>query len=223
MEKVLGIFLQTNKPIRPIGFWKPENKAAVIFDTVGLREHPAIISKMLEWKAAQANTQMEKAQNNVEWQVGFNNMSVTGWHATGSQANEKFYDLGNRFWSGFVGLNIPIFTKGLKARVESAGVQEKIAEKMVATEWQQLNIQYTQAITEWQGLSERLRQYQREIKPKVDLLLETAQRRYASGGIDYLEWNLALQQAIQAGLQEIELQKLIEDKVIDLQYFNANK
>jgi cobalt-zinc-cadmium resistance protein CzcA len=170
----------------------------------------------------QANTQMEKAQNNAEWQVGFNNMSVTGWHASSSQSDEKFYDLGNRFWSGFVGLSIPIFAKGLRAKVDAAGVQEKIAGKMVESEWQQLKMQYMQTVTEWQGVKEQLKKYRADIKPKVDLMLETAQRRYTAGSIDYIEWNLALQQAIQAGLQEIDLLRKIEEKVIDIQYLNNN-
>ena len=222
LEQKLGIMLQRDVPVEPVSNWDSYISYAILSDTAVLMKHPAFSSRMLEWKAMQANTQMEKAQNNAEWQFGFNNMSVTGWHATSNTSAEKFYDLGNRFWSGFVGLSIPIFSKGLHARVAAAGLQEKVAEKMVASEWQQLKLQYAQTVTEWQGFHEQLRQFRHEIKPKVDLLVETAQRRYAAGNIDYLEWNFALQQAIQSGLQEVELMRRICEKVIEIQYYNNN-
>lgn len=220
LEQRLGILLNKGSAVYPVSYWKTQESAIAITDTLALRDHPVMAARLLEWKAMQANTKVEKAQNNAEWQIGLNNLSVTGWHARNAAANEKFYDIGNRLWSGFIGVNIPIFSRGLQARVAAAGVQEKMAENMVASEWQQLKIQYTQTVTEWQGLKERLKQFRTEIKPRVEQVLETAQRRFTTGGIDYLEWNLALQQSVQAGLEEISLLKIIEEKVIDIQYFN---
>ncbi len=220
LENTLGIMLQKSVPITPVTNWKSQISVFNFTDTALLMGHPLIVIKHQELKAAQANTLAEKALNNLEWQVGLNNISVTGWQLNKDQTVETFYDMGNRFWSGMVGVSIPIFNKGGRARVEAAGVQEKIANKMIESEWQQLKMQYVQSLTQWQGLQQQLKTYEQETLPRTNVLIETAQRRFNAGSINYLEWNLAIQQAIQARVQYVQLKRDFEVKTIDLQYFN---
>lgn len=222
LRRRLAIMIQKSDEVIPVYNWKSNNYVPVLLDSSAMSNHPTVQLKQEELKVAQMNTMVERALNNAAWQVGVNTISVTGWQTSKDGLSESFFNVGNRFLSGLVGVEIPIFTKGQRARVAAAGVQEKVAGKMVESEMQMLRSAYTQALVDWQGMQEQLRHLERETLPRVALMLDMAQRRLLSGSINYLEWNLAIQQSVQAELQAIDLKKRIEEKIIDLQYFNVN-
>lgn len=220
LEATLGIMLQQKAPVVPITNWEPSNYEPNFDDSSLLAGHPLMEARNKEFRAAKAFTLTEKAQNNLEWQVGINNISVTGWQTSKDQLSETYYGIGNRFWSGMVGASIPIFNKAGRSRVAAAGIQEKMAGKMIEAEWQQLRLQYAQAISKWKALQQQIKAYEQTTLPLSEALIETAQRRFKAGSIHYLEWGLAIQQAMQARLQYVQLRREFESKVIDLQYFN---
>jgi outer membrane protein TolC len=115
-----------------------------------------------------------------------------------------------------------LFNKGGKARVAAAGIQEKYSTAMQDYEVQQLKLAYSQSLTEWQGLFAQLKHYENSVLPGLNTVLETALRRYQTGGINYLEWSMTTRQALQTELSYIDVRRQLEDKIIDLQYFNEN-
>ena len=220
LRKRLAILLKSEQRVEPVNYWYSNIYSPLIGDTDVLARHPVVQWRLQEQKAAQMNTLAEKAMNNVEWVVGFNSISVTGWQTSKDGLTDSYYDIGDRFFSGTVGVHIPIFNRGRRARVEAAGLQERMAGTMVDSELRQLRVAYGQTLAEWQGLQEQIKYMERETLPRVDMVLETTKRRLAAGSINILEWNVAIKQVIQARFDHIELRRRVEDKIIDLQYFN---
>jgi cobalt-zinc-cadmium resistance protein CzcA len=215
----LTALMRSSEPLYPQMDWKPNMSQLQVVDEQGLENHPLVQWRQQEWKASQMNTKVEKAMNNAEWYAGMNTISVTGWQTSKDGLTETFFDIGNRFFSGTVGLHIPIFAKGLRARVAAAAVQEKSAANKVILEKYQLQSAYQQNLAELQGIDRQLKSFEKESLPRVDAVMHTLQRKLNAGSINYLEFNLALQQLMQANLQHIELQRLLGEKIIDLQYF----
>jgi heavy metal efflux system protein len=215
----LTAMMRSNEPLYPQMDWKPNLSQIQIVDEQGLENHPMVQWRQQELKASQMNTKVEKAMNNAEWYAGVNTISVTGWQTSKDGQTETFFDIGNRFFSGTVGLHVPIFAKGQRAKVAAAAVQEKVAANRVDLEKYQLQTAYQQNLAELQGIDMQLKAFEKESLPRVDAVMQALQRKLNAGSINYLEFNIALQQLIQANLQHVELQRLLGEKIIDLQYF----
>lgn len=222
LRRRLAIFLQKEGEVEPLVAYNETPQAPVVTDTGFLQNHPAVLLRKQDVKMAMLNTKVEQALYHPEWFMALNSKSVSGWQTSKDQTTEKFYDIGNRFISGTVGLNFALFNKGGKAKVAAAGIQEKYSSALQDVEMQQLKLGYTQSLTEWQGLSAQVKHYEKNVLPGVASVLETALRRYQSGAINYLEWSMTTRQALQTELQYIELRRELEEKIIDLQYFNEN-
>jgi len=89
-------------------------------------------------------------------------------------------------------------------------------------EVQQLKLAYSQSLIEWQGLFAQLKHFENSVLPGLNAVIETSLRRYQSGSINYLEWSMTTRQALQTELSYIDIRRQLEDKIIDLQYFNEN-
>ncbi len=222
LRRRLAILLQKDGEAEPAAGYGPEPSAPVLADTGFLQTHPAVLLRKQDVKTAELFTRVEQALYSPEWFVGFTSKSVTGWQSTKDNTSENFYDIGNRFFSGTVGLNFPLFNKGGKAKVAAAGIQEKYSAALQDYEVQQLKLAYTQSLTEWQGLFTQLRHYENNVLRGLNAVLETALKRYQTGSINYLEWSLTTRQALQTELNYIDIRRQLEDKIIDLQYFNEN-
>jgi heavy metal efflux system protein len=215
----LTAMMRSEISLYPAGDWNPSISKAMLTDAGALESHPIVQLREQEFKSSQMNTKVEKAMNNAEWAVGLNTISVTGWQTSKDGLTETFFDIGNRFFSGTVGLQVPIFAKGQKAKVAAAVVQEKMAANRVDIEKFHLQTAYNQTLAELQGTDRQLKHFEKESLPRIEAILQVLQRKLNAGGINYLEFNVALQQVIHTRLQYIELQRLLGEKIIDLEYF----
>lgn len=214
----LTAMMRSDVLLYPAGDWSPKITDILIADAASLDSHPMVQLREQELKASQMNTKVEKAMNNAEWQVGVNTISVTGWQTSKDGLSETFFDIGNRFFSGMVGLQVPIFAKGQRAKVAAASVQEKQAANRVDFEKFQLQTAYKQTLAELQGTDRQLKHFEKESLPRIEAMMQVLQRKLNAGGINYIEFNVALQKVIQTRLQYVELQRLLGEKIIDLEY-----
>ncbi len=222
LRRRLTILLQKGEEAEPVAMFSDVLPAPIVIDTAILEKHPAILLRQQDEKAAILSTQVEKALYNPEWFAGLTSKSVTGWQSTKDNSTQNFYDIGNRFFSGTVGVNFQLFNKGGKARVAAAGINEQYTVALKDMEEQQLKLAYIQSLTEWQGLYTQLKHFENTIVPGLKSANETTMRRFQTGAISYLEWSMTIRQMLQAELNYIDLRRQFEEKLIDLQYFNFN-
>ena len=218
----LTAMMQQNEPCYPRAFLQPDIFQVQIAVDAALEKHPMVALREQELKAAQLNIKVEKALNNPEWQAGINTISVTGWQATRDGLSENFFDIGNRFFSGMVGVQVPIFSKGQRAKVAAAAAQEKLAANRIDAEKYYLQTFYRKTLAEWQGVDKQLKAFEKETLPQIQAIWQTLQRKLIAGDIDYLTFYLAIQQLTQSNLQHVELKRLLSEKIIDLQYYTQN-
>ena len=222
LRRRLAILLQKGEEAEPLAFYNDAIQAPFLMDTGFLQQHPSILLRQQDEKAAALSTEVEKAIYKPEWFAGLTSKSVTGWQSSKDNSTQTFYDIGNRFFSGMVGINFQLFNKGGKAKVVAAGINQQYTGALKEIEVQQLKMAYNQTLTEWQGLYEQLKHVENTIMPGLQSIMETTLRRFQTGAISYLEWSLTMRQMLQAELNFIDVRRQLEDKIIDLQYFNNN-
>lgn len=213
IEEIFQLLLNTDQKYIPSGNLKLAEQG--LTDLSSIQEHPALKIAAQQQQIAKANTDVEKSKLLPELLAGYNNMSIRG---TG--ADDVKYSAGQRFHSGQVGIGIPIFTGSQKARVKASRINEQVAENNFKIEKQALQNSYLRYLAQYRQTSSMLELYQNEYLKSVKIIKETANRQFLNGEINYLEFVMLINQAINIQSGYIDLLSEYNKSVIALVYLN---
>ncbi|MFY8004538.1 MAG: TolC family protein, partial [Chitinophagaceae bacterium] len=151
------------------------------------------------------------------WFLAATNQSFVGWLMDKNRA-ERFYNMGNRFTTVQLGMNVNLFTKAQKARINAAEKNEKLAEataNYALTEWQ---TQQKQLLEQQKNAWLQIQYFKSSALPQATILMQQANSLYKNGQISYIEWNTAVRNALQTEWQFAETVANFNQLGIKLQY-----
>ncbi len=213
IEEIFQLLLNTDQKHIPAGNLKMVEQDLADLSTI--QNHPALKVAAQQQQIAKANTDVERSKLLPELVAGYNNMSVQG---TG--ADDINYSAGHRFHSGQIGIGIPIFTGAQKARVKASRINEQVAENNFNIEKQALQNSYLKYLVQYRQNSNMLELYQNGYLKNVTIIKETANRQFLNGEINYLEFVMLLNQAINIQSGYIDLLNEHNKSVVALIYLN---
>ena len=185
-----------------------------IFDTVFVETHPSIQLLQQEKLVSIKNTQLERARLLPDLTFAYANMSMRG---TGS--DNVTYDGSTRFQSAQFGIGVPIFYGSRKAKINASRSLEKVRETNYLAGVQQFDIEYKKARTQSDNFLKSVDYYEKTGLKNAKLILETAHKQFANGGINYLEWVMLINQAISIQAEYLNAVNNLNDSIILLNYF----
>ena len=183
-------------------------------DSVTLSQHPAIQWLQQQKQISIRNTQLEKSRLLPDLTFAYNNMTLQG---TG--ADNEVYDRSTRFQSGQIGLGIPLFYGSQRARINASKSIQKITETNYLAGLQQFNTEYQRAITQYLNFSRSVDYYEQTGLTNAKLISDTANKQFANGGINYLEWVMLTNQAISLRNEYLIAVNNLNESIIQLHYF----
>lgn len=180
-------------------------ESVLIDPNIDLGSHPSFQQSIQEVDLAKANVKLEKAKLLPSLSVGY--------------FNQSFNDLNkNRFNSFEVGISIPLFFGGQKSQIKAEEQKVLLTENELAykkVEWESM---YGKAIEELNTQSEIVNSYEQKQLPRAQLILKTAHEQFTLGEIDYLDWVMLSNQAIQIQNDYYNSVLLLNQSIINIQY-----
>ena len=120
-----------------------------------------------------------------------------------------------------VGISVPIWRRQNRSRIEAAKTGVDIATAGLELEQQRLNAQYRQAISSYQRDLQSLRYYNNTALPQARAIIETSQRLFQGGELNYIESLRNLQNAFAIFSDHLETVRTYNEVVIQLNYLNG--
>jgi heavy metal efflux system protein len=207
------LLLNTTTPMEPIVDDFKINRLEAI-DTATLSYHPLIQLLQQQKLISIKNTQLEKSKLLPDLSFAYNNMTMRG-----AGADNKVYDGSTRFQSGQIGLGIPLFYGSQRAKINASKSIQKITEANYLVGLQQLNNEYQRAATQYMNFSKSVDYYEQTGLKNAALISETANKQFANGGINYLEWVMLTNQAISLRNDYLIAVNNLNESIIQLNYF----
>ena len=213
MESQLQFALRTNALYVPAegSFRKVAN-----FTMPSSGMHPQVQLLAQQKQIAAANTMYEKSKLSPDLVFGYNNSSMRG---TG--ADDKYYPSSRRFHSVQIGVGIPLFNGSQKAIIKATKVQEDIAENNYQLGLQQLNQQRETAINEYNKFLATVNWFENEGLKNAATTIATANQQFIGGEINYLDWVILVNQAIDIRSQYLDAVKNMNDAINQINYLNS--
>ncbi len=171
-------------------------------DSSSLSLHPFMKILSQQQQIAAFNTRVERVKLLPDFVLSYNVMSMSG-----VGADNKNYTGKMQFQSGQIGLGIPIFNTHQRAKIQASITNEIIAKNEYELRFKNFENQYKLALVQCQKHLETVLYYQNTGLKNAKLIHEAANLKFKNGELNYLDWILLINQAIQIQSDYIEALK----------------
>ncbi|GAB2555411.1 CusA/CzcA family heavy metal efflux RND transporter [Spirosoma areae] len=189
-------------------------------DSTALTQNPLLGQLYQQIRVSQQTRLVEQARQKPDLLVGLFSQTLTGYQLIDGQ--ELYFGPGYRFTGGQVGLTFPLLRGAGRARVEAARIGEQVAR----TDWETgqfaLRQQFSQALQQYNHYRDALTYYEQNGLSQAQLIQTQARRAFGGGDIGYVEFSLALQQALTIRMNYLDLLHQHNQSVLYLNYLAGN-
>lgn len=219
MQQQLQFLLQSPEALLPVPM-KNKKFLPTLFDTSSLGNHPMVrYQKQLE-SVAVAQTALERSKKSPDLTVGYGNLSFVGWQSPDG-VSQKYYKAGDRFNVFSFSMGIPLFTKGIQARIKAAQILEEKSRHQTQLTSAALQNQWLQSVQQYKQQQENVKYFETVGLQQAALVLRTAGLGYAKGDISYLEWSQSVQHSIQMQIGYFDALRLLNRTAIEMEYLSG--
>lgn len=172
-------------------------------DTALINKHPVLQLLQQQLIAKQLTIKAEQAKAQPSFNLGVNAQSL---------------DKERQFYYGSVGINIPLFKTGIKARTQAATIETQIVKKELDKTQQEILTTFLQQQLLQQQFADLLNYYKTEGLPTAETIINTAQRSYKAGDIGYIEYIQNVKDAIKIKTDYVTALSNYNQTIIQINY-----
>lgn len=187
-----------------------------VFDSTELAQNPVLKIVEQEVKLAEKQVRLRRSEAFPDLTVGYFIQSIAGEQKVEDET--VVYDQTPRFQGFNVGISIPLFYGANRARKQAANVNAEMEvfrqEEVKQTLTQELKNQI-RALTRYK---EEMNYYETVALTNAQQLVDVASTAYQKGDIGYMEYNQAIQSAIQIRLDYIKAIRNFNENVFAVKY-----
>lgn len=183
-------------------------------------QHPQIRLLEQQIRVAEQTRLVEQARLRPDFLVGLFSQTLIGNQLIDGQ--EIYFGPSYRFTGGQLGVTFPLLGKAQKARVEAARVGEQLAQAELQTGRFALNQQLQQAVGQYDQYRIALAYYEQNGLAQAQLIQANARRSFRGGDIGYVEFSLALQQALTIRSSYLDLINQYNQSILYITYLLGN-
>ena len=161
--------------------------------------------------------QLEQQKNIEQARLGVEKSKLQPYFSLGYNNTAK-RELGElmRLHNISVGFNIPIFNSGQKAIIEGQKVNQLIAENNKQIGMRELKRQFVELNGNYEKLKSQVDYYQQKGLKNSEEIIKTANYQFYKGEINFLDWSILVNQALDIQNLYIDKVKELNDKTIEL-------
>ncbi|MFD2934802.1 CusA/CzcA family heavy metal efflux RND transporter [Spirosoma flavum] len=216
----LQTLLYSPQPVNLSSEPLPKLTLSVVEDSLALSRNPLLRQRQQQVQVAQQTRLVEQARLKPDFLVGFFSQTLTGSQLINGQ--ELYFGPGYRFNGGQLGVTLPLLGQAQKSRINAARIGEQIAQTDLDNQRFALDQQLQQAVRQYEQYRNTLTYYEANGLPQAGLIQTNARRAFSGGDIGYVEFSLALQQALTIRSNYLDLLNQYNQSVLYINYLLGN-
>ena len=186
-----------------------------IADSNVIENHPSIKLLQQQKQYFLVNTRLEKARLLPELTLAYSNMSIRG---IGADNIDYAYE--KRFQAAQIGLGIPLFFRSFNAKIGASKLEQLMAENRLKTETNMMNAEWNKTNAQYSNYLKTITIYESNTLNNAQLIIETANKQFTNGDINYIEWVMLTNQAIAIKNEYLNGVYNLNESIIQLNYLS---
>ena len=188
-------------------------------DSALLNANPSMGQIRQQVVVARIEKQLERSRMLPDISIGFFSQTMIG--SQEIDGNIRTFNKGNRFNSIQAGVAIPLwFGPGL-SRTRAAQMQEKVSRANADYFASTLKSNYRSLLDEYEKYSASVEYYAQQAVPEANLIIEQATRSYKAGALDYLDYVISLNKALDIKQNFLDALNNYNQTIINLEFITG--
>ncbi len=197
-QQLLQTLLNTTDDIHIADTRLQEKNTFLSVDNFSVYNNPVIQYLQQEVNVSNREIALEKSKRLPDIMVGYSGQTYKGLQTINGV--DRNYSGKDRFSFFQIGVAIPLFPGGYKAKINAAKINEQVAQTQVAFNKTNLNGQLKELMQQYTKVQNSLEYYRTQALPQAALLVGNSQKSFKNGEVSYTQHlqNLTLASNIRA-------------------------
>lgn len=195
-------------------------KLELSVDSSSLLNNPSLQYMSQQIVLLEKQKKLKKSSVLPEFNIGYFNQSMVGVQTI--NGIDQTVNGNTRFSGITAGISIPLWAKPDIAKVRASEFEIQSAEIQSEYFNDMLNSQLSQALEEYQKLSQSLNYYEETGLKQAELLQNNAQKSFDYGAIDYVEYVRNIEQALSIRIQYLDRLNQFNQNIIYIEFLSGN-
>jgi len=177
-------------------------------NTITADNHPIVLLAQQQLAVSNAQIKLEQSKLLPELSLGY--------------LNQSFRDINSsRYNAVTIGMGIPIFTSAQKAQIKAEKTKLNLVENELNIKKAKWKSDYETTLSHYQTQLQIVERYETKQLPRATQIFKTAQEQFVNGEINYLDWVMLNNQALQIQTEYYDAVVQLNQTIIQIQYLNS--
>jgi len=188
-------------------------------DSLALIANPSLAQIRQQVEVARIEKQLESSRMMPDLNIGYFSQTMLGTQEIGGVS--RTFGKGDRFTGVQAGIAIPLWAGPSIAKIKAAKMQEQASRANADYYSGSLSNNYRSLLDEYAKFSASVDYYEQNAVPEANLIIEQATRSYKAGALDYLDYILTLNAAIDIRQNYLEALRSFNQTIINIDYITG--
>jgi heavy metal efflux system protein len=185
-------------------------------DSIGMLQNPTLGLLLQQVEILRREKELERSKMLPDLSLGYFSQTMQGTQDVNGAP--RMFGPGDRFSGIQAGISVPLWFFPYTSKAKAAGINEKAAELRAEYYSKSMAGEYQSLLDEYIKYSGSVDFYEQQAVPEADLIISQSTLSYKAGDMDYLEYNLNLNKALEIKQSYLDALNGFNQALIDIEY-----
>jgi len=188
-------------------------------DSISVEQNPFLGYINQQVEVSQIAKKLERSQMLPDLNVGYFSQTIIGTQDVNGLPRNFGKD--SRFTGVQAGISVPLWFPPYASRAKAAKITENIARNNAENYAKSISGNYQSLLDEYNKYASSVDYYEKQAVPEADVIIEQATRSYRAGALDYLDYVLTLNRALDIRQNYLDALNNFNQTIISIEYITG--
>jgi heavy metal efflux system protein len=188
-------------------------------DSAGIGMNPSLGFIQQQVEVSRREKDLEQSRMMPDLSIGYFSQTIQGMQEVNNIP--VTFGSGDRFNGMQAGISVPLWIVPYASKVKAAKINQEIATSDAEYYSKYLSSTYKSLLDEYKKYSGTVDFYEKQAVPESDLIIDQSSRSYKAGALDYLDYVLSLNRALEIKQNYLDALNNFNQTIINIEYITG--
>ncbi len=193
--------------------------AIPVSDSAVISQNPSLGFIKQQVEVSRREKDVEQSRLWPDLNIGYFSQTIRGIQEV--NGTPHLFGTGDRFTGVQAGISIPLWIVPYTSKARAAKINENIARNDAEYFAKSLTASYYSMLDEYNKYSGSVDYYEKQALPEADLIIDQSSRSYKAGAMDYLDYVISLNRALEIKQRYLDALDNLNQTIIKIEYLTG--
>jgi heavy metal efflux system protein len=190
-----------------------------LIDSSALAAHPSLGYTQQQIEVAHFEKKLERSRMMPDFSIGYFSQTIQGVQEVNGVP--QTFGTGDRFTGIQAGIAIPLWFVPYTAKTKAAKIKQQVASTNAEYYSKSLEGNYLSLRDEYNKHNNSVEYYENQAVPEADIIIDQATRSYRAGALDYMDYILILNRALDIKQSHLDALNSLNQTIISIDFITG--